>query len=66
GFPAMILLYINPRMLDSTGVAPVEEFAVSPLFGPVIQRTLAEFKRERPSVNVVLLDRNGTVIGERP
>ena len=66
GLPALILRYINPHILDGTGFATVEEFSVSPLFRPVMQETLAGFRRERPAVQVVLIDRNGTVIGESP
>lgn len=66
GLPALILRHINPRLLEGTGFTTVEEFAASPLFDSVMQRSLAEFKRKRPSVHVVLVDRNGTVIGESP
>ena len=66
GLPALILRYINPHILDGTGFATVEEFSVSPLFRSVMQETLAGFRRERPAVQVVLIDRNGTVIGESP
>ena len=64
GLSALILRHIDPRLLEGTGFATVEEFAASPLFRPVMRRTLAGFKRKRPSVHVVLIDRNGTVIGE--
>ncbi|MDO9324105.1 MAG: cobalt-precorrin-5B (C(1))-methyltransferase [Methanoregula sp.] len=66
GLPALILRYINPQILDGTGFATVEEFAASPLFLPVMHDTLAEFRKERPAVHVVLVDRNGAVIGESP
>jgi len=66
GLPALILRYINPQILDGTGYATVEEFAASPLFKPVMHDTLANFKKERPMVHVVLVDRQGAVIGESP
>ncbi|MEI7856149.1 MAG: cobalt-precorrin-5B (C(1))-methyltransferase [Methanomicrobiales archaeon] len=66
GLPALILRYINPQILDGTGFATVEEFAASPLFRPVMHETLAGFKKIRPSVQVVLVDRNGAVRGESP
>lgn len=66
GLPALILRYINPQILDGTGFATVEEFAASPLFLPVMNDTLAEFRKEHPAVHVVLVDRNGAVIGESP
>jgi len=66
GLPALILRHINPRILDGTGFATVEEFAASPLFLPIMHNALAGFKKERPAVHVVLVDRNGSVIGESP
>jgi cobalt-precorrin-5B (C1)-methyltransferase len=66
GLPALILRYINPQILDGTGYATVEEFAASPVFQTVMHDNLAGFKKERPAVHVVLVDRNGAVIGESP
>ncbi|MDO9550835.1 MAG: cobalt-precorrin-5B (C(1))-methyltransferase [Methanoregula sp.] len=64
GLPALILRYINPQILDGTGFSTVEEFAASLAFQPAMRTTLAAFKKERPDVRVVLVDRNGAVIGE--
>ncbi len=66
GLPALILRYIRPQILDGTGFSTVEEFAASPAFLPIMRETLAAFKNERPNVHVVLVDRNGAVIGESP
>jgi cobalt-precorrin-5B (C1)-methyltransferase len=66
GLPALILRHINPCIIDDTGYATVEEFAASPAFLPVMRKTLAAFKNERPRVHVVIVDRNGVVIGESP
>ncbi len=66
GLPALILRYINPQILDGTGYATVEEFATSPSFESAMHDTLAHFKKERPMVHVVLVDRKGAVMGESP
>lgn len=66
GLPALILHHINPQILDGTGYATIEEFAASPLFETVMHKTLAGFKKKHPKVHVVLVDRNGAVIGESP
>jgi cobalt-precorrin-5B (C1)-methyltransferase len=66
GLPALILRYINPQILDGTGFSTVEEYAASPAFQPAMRTILAAFKKERPDVRVVLVDRNGAVIGESP
>jgi cobalt-precorrin-5B (C1)-methyltransferase len=66
GLPALILRYINPQILEGTGFSTVEEYAASPAFQPAMRTALAVFKKERQNVHVVLVDRNGAVIGESP
>jgi cobalt-precorrin-5B (C1)-methyltransferase len=66
GLPALILRYINPRILDGTGYATVEEFAASPAFNHTMNANLRQFKKDYPHVRVVLVNRNGVIIGESP
>lgn len=66
GLPALILRHINPRILDGTGYSTVEELAVSPQFPALLATTLREFRQARPRVTVVLINREGAVIGESP
>ncbi len=66
GLPALILRYINPRILDGTGYLTVEEFAGSPQFRAVLEETLRKFRVSRPRVTVVLINREGRIIGESP
>ena len=66
GLPSLILRYINPHILDGTGYATVEEFAASGAFHLAMQSNLAVFKKEYPKVRVVLVNRNGVIIGESP
>jgi cobalt-precorrin-5B (C1)-methyltransferase len=66
GLPALILRYINPHILEGTGFSTIEEFAESPAFHLAMQSNLAAFKKEYPQVRVVLVDRNGVIIGESP
>ena len=66
GLPALILRYISPGILDGTGAATVEELSATPGFAAIVEKTLADFRRLRPDVRVILVDRNGTVIGESP
>jgi len=66
GLPALILQHINPHILDGTGYATIEEFAASPAFDHTMNTSLREFKKEHPQVRVVLVNRNGVVIGESP
>jgi cobalt-precorrin-5B (C1)-methyltransferase len=66
GLPALILRYINPHILDGTGYATVEEFAGSPAFHPAMKSSLAVFKKSYPLVHVIMVNRNGAIVGESP
>jgi cobalt-precorrin-5B (C1)-methyltransferase len=64
GLPALILKYIEPHILDSTGYATVEELSASPAFLPVAAPVLSAYKKEHPEVRVVLVNRDGKIIAE--
>jgi cobalt-precorrin-5B (C1)-methyltransferase len=66
GLPALILRHINPRILDGTGYLTVEELADSPRFPQILSDTLLEFRKIRPRVTVVLVNREGRILGESP
>jgi len=66
GLPALILRYINPHILEGTGFSTVEEFAVTPGFHHTMTSNFREFKKDHQQVKVVLVDRDGAIIGESP
>ena len=66
GLPALILRHINPQILDGTGYLTVEELAGSPQFPAILAATLRKFRITRPLVTVVLINREGKIIGESP
>ncbi|MCK9581754.1 MAG: cobalt-precorrin-5B (C(1))-methyltransferase [Methanoregula sp.] len=66
GLPALILRHINPKILEGTGYMTIEELAASPQFAAIVKTTLAEFRKTRPQVTVVLINREGSVVGESP
>jgi cobalt-precorrin-5B (C1)-methyltransferase len=66
GLPALILRHINPEILAGTGYPTIEELAASGRFPEILAKTLAEFRNLRPRVTVVLINREGTIIGESP
>ena len=66
GLPALILRHINPQVLDGTGYLTVEELAGSPQFPAILAETLRKFRIARPRVTVVLINREGKIIGESP
>ena len=66
GLPALILKYLKPDILLRTGYATVEELSASPDFTRISGRVLAAYKKQHPEIRVVLVNRDGTVIGESP
>jgi cobalt-precorrin-5B (C1)-methyltransferase len=66
GLPALILRFVCPGLLDGTGFGTVEEYAESGDFPRVMRETLGAFTKAYPRVRVVLVNRNGGVIGESP
>jgi cobalt-precorrin-5B (C1)-methyltransferase len=66
GLPALILRYINPHLLEGTGYETVEEFSGSPAFLPAMLSSLAAFKKEYPHIRVVLVNREGAILGKSP
>lgn len=66
GLPGLILRHINPHILNGTGYPTVEDLAESPQFETILAALLKEFRKLRPRVTVVLINREGKVIGESP
>jgi cobalt-precorrin-5B (C1)-methyltransferase len=64
GLPALILKFINPQVLDGTGYATVDELSASPRWKEIVRAELAAFKRAAPQVRVVIVDRNGAIVGD--
>lgn len=64
GLPGLIMKCINPNVLIGTGYATVEDLAASPAWGEIVQRELAAFAERCPDVRVVLVARDGRIIGE--
>ncbi len=66
GLPALILRHVRPDILAGTGYSTVEELAASPQFRTISAEILREFRKIRPRVTVVLINREGKIIGESP
>jgi cobalt-precorrin-5B (C1)-methyltransferase len=66
GLPGLILRFIEPHILDGTGHGTVEELSASPEFSSIFKKTMNKFRRDYPSVRVILFNREGSVIGESP
>lgn len=66
GLPALILKYLKPDILDGTGFSTVEELGASPRFGDMVKTILVSFRKTSPGVHVVIVNRDGKIIGETP
>jgi len=64
GLPALIMRYIDPDILGGTGFSTVEELAGSPGFPVLAAASLARFRRDYPHIRVVIVDRQGRIVGE--
>ncbi|MDN7025140.1 cobalt-precorrin-5B (C(1))-methyltransferase [Methanoculleus sp. FWC-SCC1] len=64
GLPGLIMKFINPDVLTGTGYVTVEDLSASPAWEEIMQRELAAFAERCPDVRVVLVGRDGRIIGE--
>lgn len=64
GLPALVLRYINPVILEGTGFSTVEEFMTSDVFSSAMHTSFQNYKREHPDTRIVIVNREGIVIGD--
>ncbi len=64
GLPALILRFIDPGILDGTGYMTVEELSAAPSFSGIMEKTFQAYKQRMPHVRVVIVGRNGAVLGD--
>jgi cobalt-precorrin-5B (C1)-methyltransferase len=64
GLPALILKFIDPSILEKTGNNTIAEMSMSGEFPSIIRRCLESFKEKNPRIRIVLVDRDGKVIGD--
>ncbi|KAF5088531.1 Cobalt-precorrin-5B C(1)-methyltransferase [anaerobic digester metagenome] len=66
GLPGLILKFMNPDVLEGTGCATVEELSATPLWEETVCREVAAFCARYPRIRVVIVDRDGRIVGESP
>jgi cobalt-precorrin-5B (C1)-methyltransferase len=64
GLPALVLKYINPVILEGTGFSTVEEFMTNDRFLPAMQTSFQIYKSAHPNVRIVVVNREGAIIGD--
>jgi cobalt-precorrin-5B (C1)-methyltransferase len=66
GLPSLILKYLKPDILGDTGFSTVEELGASLHFDDIVKTILTSCKITFPAVHVVIVNRDGKIIGETP
>lgn len=64
GLPALILKFINPCFLEGTGSLTVEEMVGTDLFTRRMEASFKAYKKGHPEIRIVVVSREGTVIGD--
>jgi cobalt-precorrin-5B (C1)-methyltransferase len=64
GLPALILKFIDPAILEDTGYDTVEELSAAPHFLAIVEGALRTFKERFPQARVVIVDREGRIVGD--
>jgi len=64
GLPALILKFVDPDVLSGTGSATVEELMATPQGGDAMRRAFQRSRAERPGLRIVLVDRQGRLLGD--
>lgn len=64
GLPGLVMKFMDPEVLVGTGCTTVEELTGTPAWQGVMEQTFASFKAAHPEVRVVVVARDGTVLGD--
>ena len=64
GLPALILKFLNPDILVGTGYETVEELQQSPNWEIIVEEELDCARKRYPELRVVLVNREGQIIGD--
>lgn len=64
GLPGLILKFFSPGILDGTGFSTVEEFSLHPEFRDRMEQAFRSAKEQYPALRVVVIDREGKIIGD--
>ncbi len=64
GLPALVLKYLNPSILEGTGYTTIEAFMSSERFLDAVQHSFAIYKQTHPAIRIVIVNREGEIIGD--
>ncbi|WOF15833.1 cobalt-precorrin-5B (C(1))-methyltransferase [Methanoplanus sp. FWC-SCC4] len=64
GLPALILKFIKPDILEGKGFKTVEEMSMSSEWQNIVYDVLLDYKKEKSYVRVILVNRDGDIVGD--
>lgn len=64
GLPGLVLKFFLPDILEGTGLATVEELSYHPEFEERMQKAFLIAAENFPDLRVVVIDRDGTILGD--
>jgi len=64
GLPGLVLKFLFPGILEGTGCLTVEELAQTPVFPEKMEEAFAIARTKYPFLRVVILSRNGEIVGD--
>ncbi len=64
GLPALVLRFLTPDLLEGTEYKTVEELTGDPLFVTLMEKAFFKAKSLHPGLRVVLVDREGAILGD--
>lgn len=64
GLPGLVLKFLFPEILEGTGCLTVEELSQSPVFFEKMEQAFAIARTKYPFLRVVILSRNGEIVGD--
>jgi len=64
GLPALILRFLDPGILSGTGYDTVEELSQDPVFSEKMEHAFNLARKDYPGIRVVLVDREGKILGD--
>jgi len=62
--PGLVMKFIDSAILEGTGCGTVEELTATPVWPGIMERAFARFRADHPGVRVVIVDRDGDVMGD--
>jgi len=64
GLPGLVLKFLFPEILEGTGCLTVEDLTARPEFPARMEQAFSIARRKYPGTRIVILSREGEVLGD--